>query len=79
MAEYIVLVTVNAMAAGRFVALVQGERVTLTDNEADDLLRAGYVEVAATQINVAAQVETAALAPTEMATAPAQRASRRKA
>ena len=46
MAEYIVLVTVNAMAAGRFMALVEGERVSLSRAEADDLLRAGYVEVA---------------------------------
>ena len=79
MAEYIVLVTVNAMAAGRFVALVEGELVTLIDNEADDLLRAGYVEVAPAQAKTAADVENAALAPIETATAPAQRAAKRKA
>jgi hypothetical protein len=79
MAEYIVLVTVNAMASGRFMALVEGERVSLSRAEADDLLRAGYVRVAVAQGNEVAYVETAALAPSETATASAQRTSKRKA
>lgn len=43
--EYIARVTVNAMAAGRFLALVEGDHLRLTAEEADDLLRVGYVEV----------------------------------
>jgi hypothetical protein len=78
MGEYIVVETVNAIAAGRFMALVKGERVSLSSDEADDLLRAGYVEVAHAKGNATTHVETAAHTPAETATAPAQRAGKRK-
>lgn len=51
--EYIALETVNAVAAGRFVALAAGDVVTLTDEEAYDLLRVGYVAVRQAEIETA--------------------------
>lgn len=78
MFEYIARVTVNAMAAGRFVALVKGERVLLAPEEADDLLRVQYVEPAPEATGKAAAVETAAFEPEETATAPTQESKRRK-
>lgn len=79
MNEYIVVETVNAIAAGRFVALVKGEHVMLAADEVDDLLRAGYIEGTAVEPKMSANIETAALIPAETATAPAQRTLKRKA
>mgnify|MGYP001390881129 CR=1 FL=1 len=79
MDEYIVRETVNAIAAGRFMTLIKGERVALAPDEADDLMRAGYVEVAHAKGNATSHVETADITPAETATAPAQRIVKRKA
>ena len=78
MNEYIALMTVNAIAAGRFVALAEGERVNLSQAEADDLLRAGYIKAVEVETNATGAIEMAALIPAETATAPAQRTSKRK-
>mgnify|MGYP000933634460 CR=1 FL=1 len=51
--EYVVLETVNAVAAGRFVALVAGDVVTLTDAEAADLVCVGYVAERQAEIEMA--------------------------
>lgn len=79
MDEYVVVETVNAIAAGRFMALVKGARVSLSPDEADDLLRVGYIEVAHAKGKATTLVETADITPVETATAPAQRIVKRKA
>jgi hypothetical protein len=79
MDEYIAVETVNALAAGRFVALVTGEHVMLSADEADDLLRVGYVvPIHEGQEAEVGAVERAALRPAERATAPAQEARRKR-
>lgn len=85
---YVARVTANALAAGRFVALVAGEPVELSQAEAEELLRLAFV-VKATKGKATAQdveadndeggeVETASLEPDRTATAPAQNAKSRK-
>lgn len=43
--KYIALQTMNAVAAGRYVRLKQGEEISLTDEEAADLARLGAIEI----------------------------------
>ncbi|MGE5193880.1 MAG: hypothetical protein ACM3U2_15400, partial [Deltaproteobacteria bacterium] len=42
-AKYIAVETMNAMAAGRFIRLAQGQEIELTDEEAQELMRMGAV------------------------------------
>ena len=79
MDEYVGVETVNAIAAGRFMTLVECEKVNLSQAEADDLLRAGYIKTSDVETNATGAVEAAALTPSETATAPAQKAVNRKA
>ena len=44
MSKYIATQNVNVMAAGRFIRLKAGEMVELSEEEANDLLRVGYVD-----------------------------------
>jgi len=85
---YVARVTANALAAGRFVALVTGEPVELSPAEADELLKVAFV-VKATKGNRAdvddeaneserGEVATASLEPERTATTAAQNARSRK-
>jgi hypothetical protein len=83
---YVARVTANALAAGRFVALVAGEPVELSPAEADELLKVAFV-VKATKSKKADigddetdedEVATASLRPDRTATAAAQNAKSRK-
>ncbi len=47
MTKYVALETVNAVAAGRFMRLVKDHEIELSDEEAKDLSRVGYIEIAA--------------------------------
>jgi hypothetical protein len=88
---YVARVTANALAAGRFVALVTGEPVELSPVEAEELLRVAFVVKASKgkrksddgdgeemgMVEVG-KVETASLLPDRTATAAAQNAKSRK-
>jgi len=43
-ANYIARETMNAMASGRFVRLVQGQPIELTDEEAAELMPLGVIQ-----------------------------------
>ncbi len=81
MSTYLANATMNALAAGRFVRLIEGETIELSEEEAKDLIRAGFISgpVPESPPGVApAGVQRAVNEASEQATAPAQRRRKSK-
>ncbi len=74
MSTYIAQATMNALAAGREVHLVEGEPIELSEDEAKDLIRAGYVSG---PVKDEPGVQRAVKPAPEEATGPAQRRTRK--
>jgi hypothetical protein len=73
--QYVARETVNAIAAGRWIHLEAGQKITLSSAEAADLARCGYIQDEEDDLT---QVERAVIGPEETAVAPAQKKTRRK-
>jgi len=77
--KYTVLETVNVLVAGQHTHLTAGQVIELSQIDAHDLVRAGYVQMndASAGANTAPVIEEESIAPPETAEAPANKRTHR--